>query len=127
MKCDALIAHITQPSMEELLDPTKLRPNHLGYRGVGLLMSQTRPRLGLIGEFWAGYADLRIDLAKCLREISGCDYILPTSIGLHLALPELNVECSQCGAGTAHSNIRVVPPNSAFGDLAYLCPHCVLP
>ena len=74
--CDVLLAHISQPSLEELQDPTKLKDTHLGYRGTARLIHECQPTLALIGEFWAGYNDVRIDLTTGLRLRSGCKQIL---------------------------------------------------
>ena len=43
----------------------KKQDSHLGYRGVEKLIKgcNPRPKLVLIGEFWAGLADLRMDIA----------------------------------------------------------------
>lgn len=133
--CHAVIAHISQPSIEELQDETGLKEVHLGYRGTIKLLKEIKENeeekknkapLALIGEFWAGFTDLRIALTKGLRHHTGLKHILPTGLGLHLTLPGLEVECTECRHPTPHASIRVSPPTDEFGDLAYLCPDCLL-
>lgn len=124
--CDVLLAHISQPSREELQDPTKLKDTHLGYRGTARLIHECQPTLALIGEFWAGYNDVRIDLTTGLRLRSGCKQILPTGLGMHITLPSLEVECTECRVSTSIAGITVAPPLDEFGSLGYLCGCCVL-
>jgi tetratricopeptide (TPR) repeat protein len=124
--CDVLIAHISQPTIEELQDASKLKEVHLGYRGTARLLKECKPKLALIGEFWAGFADLRISLIKGLRQRSGVDAILPAGLGMHLRLPSLDIECTQCGKPSPFSQVRIAPPADNFGSLAYLCPKCMI-
>jgi tetratricopeptide (TPR) repeat protein/ribonuclease BN (tRNA processing enzyme) len=124
--CDILIAHISQPSIEELQNPLKLKDSHLGYRGTARLLQECKPKLALIGEFWAGYSDLRIPLVKGLRFHTGSTAILPAGLGMHIQLPRLEIECTQCHTPTPFGTLKVGPAKSSFGDLGYLCPNCVL-
>jgi Tfp pilus assembly protein PilF/ribonuclease BN (tRNA processing enzyme) len=126
LNCDVLIAHISQPSIEELQDASKLKDVHLGYRGTALLLKECKPKLALIGEFWAGFTDLRISLVKGLRQRSGVEAILPAGLAMHLRLPSLDIECTECGKPTPYSRIKVAPPTDNFGSLAYLCPDCMI-
>jgi hypothetical protein len=124
--CDVLIAHISQPSIEELQDASKLKEVHLGYRGTAQLLKECKPKLALIGEFWAGFTDLRISLIKGLRQRSGMDAILPVGLGMHVKLPSLEIECTECAKPRPFSQIKVAPPTDNFGSLAYLCPKCMI-
>ena len=124
--CDILIAHISQPSIEELQDATKLKNVHLGYRGTAKLLKECQPKLALIGEFWAGFTDLRISLVKGLRQRSGVQTVLPAGLAMHIRLPSLEIECTECKKPTPFSEIKFAPPTDNFGSLAYLCPACVL-
>ncbi|TDU70918.1 tetratricopeptide (TPR) repeat protein [Prosthecobacter fusiformis] len=125
-KCDVLIAHISQPSIEELRDASKLKDVHLGYRGTARLLKECKPKLALIGEFWAGFTDLRIPLVKGLRQLSGVKDVLPTGLAMHLRLPSLDIECTECKKPTPFAEVKVAPPTDKFGSLAYLCPGCTL-
>jgi tetratricopeptide (TPR) repeat protein/ribonuclease BN (tRNA processing enzyme) len=124
--CDIVIAHISQPSIEELQDASKLKEVHLGYRGTARLLQDCKPKLALIGEFWAGFTDLRISLVKGLRQRSGVNAILPAGLGMHLRLPSLDIECTECAKPTPFSEIKVAPPPDNFGSLAYLCADCII-
>jgi len=124
--CDILIAHISQPSIEELQDASKLKAIHLGYRGTARLLKECKPKLALIGEFWAGFTDLRIALVKGLRQQSTVEAVFPAGLSMHLKLPSLEVECTECGVSIPFSAIKVAPPTDTFGSLAYLCPKCLL-
>ncbi len=124
--CDVVIAHISQPSIDELKDETKLKSIHLGYRGTAKLLSECQPKLALIGEFWAGLTDLRIPLVKGLQDRSGVKHILPSGLGMHLRLPSLDVECTECRKPTPFAKLKVAPPADSFGSLGYLCGDCML-
>lgn len=126
LDCDVLIAHISQPSIEELRDASKLKEAHLGYRGTARLLKECNPKLALIGEFWAGFTDLRIPLVKGLRRLSGVNTVLPAGLAMHLRLPSLKIECTECKNPTLYSEIKVAPPPDNFGSLAYLCPDCMI-
>lgn len=126
INCDILIAHISQPSIDELKDPTKLKEVHLGYRGTLQLLKECKPKLALIGEFWAGFTDLRIALVKGVRQRSGVSAVLPAGLAMHLRLPSLEIECTECKKPTSFSTIRIAPPTDNFGSLAYLCPNCMI-
>lgn len=124
--CDLLIAHISQPSIEELQDASKLKEVHLGYRGTVRLLKECKPKLTLIAEFWAGFTDLRIPLVKALQQRSGVDAVLPAGLGMHVKLPRLEIECTECAKPTPFSKIKVAPSTGSFGNLAYLCPSCMI-
>jgi len=124
--CDVLLAHISQPSIEELQDASKLKELHLGYRGTARLLQECKPKLALIGEFWAGLTDLRIPLTKGLRTRSGVEAVLPAGLAMHLRLPSLEIECTECAKPTPYSKVRITPPPDNFGSLAYLCPSCMI-
>jgi tetratricopeptide (TPR) repeat protein/ribonuclease BN (tRNA processing enzyme) len=124
--CDMLIAHISQPSIKELQDASEQKDVHLGYRGTIKLLSECEPRLALIGEFWAGFTDLRIPLIKGLRQRSGQSAVLPAGLDMHICLSSLDIECTECGELTAFSDIKIAPPTDNFSSLAYLCPDCMI-
>jgi tetratricopeptide (TPR) repeat protein len=122
--CDILIAHISQPDPREYSETDFRKNGHLGYRGVESLVREAKPRLTIVSEFWAGLADLRIDLVQGLRDACGTKAILPGSIGL-LVHPETGrVRCSNCGKWTPCDQIGVGSPEAPLGPLAYLCADC---
>jgi tetratricopeptide (TPR) repeat protein/ribonuclease BN (tRNA processing enzyme) len=141
--CDVLLAHISQPEEEELLDSAEyekkkkageiknltadgFKKKHLGYNGLIKLIQEAQPKLVLVGEFWAGLEDIRIDLIKGLSERTGKKIpILPTGLGFHLKLPSLEVECTGCHEPVHHGQIKIAPATSPFGPLGYLCPRCL--
>jgi ribonuclease BN (tRNA processing enzyme) len=122
--CDILIAHISQPDPGEYNDPSIYKTGHLGYRGVESLVKAAKPRLTIVSEFWAGLADLRIDLVQGLREACGTKAILPGSIGLLVHPETRNVRCSNCGKWAPCDQIGVSSPAIALGPLTYLCADC---
>jgi len=101
------------------------RKKHLGLNGVAKLIKETSPKLTLIGEFWAGLADIRIELVQALRSRTGNNNILPTGLGFHLHLPSLQVECTNCRKRIPHDSIKIAPAATAFGPLGYLCGSCI--
>jgi len=126
--CDLLLAHISQPDNEEFTDPDHEKEKHLGYNGVTKLIQQLdpKPKLILVGEFWAGLADLRIELIQGLRQRTGANNILPAGLGLHLRIPSLEVECTECGRPTNYDQLRIAPPTFPFGPLGFLCGRCMV-
>ncbi|HEG43211.1 MAG TPA: tetratricopeptide repeat protein [Phycisphaerales bacterium] len=124
--CDILIGHISQPERAEFTDTKHRKKNHLGYNGLVELIKAAKPKLTLVGEFWGGIGDYRIDLVQCLRERTGCNEILPAGIGLNVRLPSLEVECTNCGLAISCVKPHVGPPTEQFGNLSYLCDRCYL-
>ena len=124
--CDILVAHISQPDLQEFSDPKHTKKNHLGYRGVAKLVKGCKPRLTIVCEFWAGMADLRIDLVQGLRKLCGTEAILPGGVGLLIDPTNMSIKCTTCGNWRAHNDIVVAGPDLPFGPLKYLCPHCRL-
>ena len=124
--CDILIGHISQPDKAELGNPERRKVNHLGYNGLVELIKVAKPKLTLVGEFWAGLGDVRIDLIQCLRLRTGRTEIFPAGIGLNVHLPKLEIECTNCKRTVPFAKARVGPPTEQFGNLSYLCEHCCL-
>jgi Tfp pilus assembly protein PilF/ribonuclease BN (tRNA processing enzyme) len=123
---DILLAHVSQPSPKELIDQRYFKEDHLGYNGVTELVRKIKPKLTLVGEFWAGLADLRLEIVGGIRHRTGLNSVLPACLGLRINLDDLTIRCTKCRAGCSVEKIKVVPPTSPFGDLGYLCPDCVL-
>jgi tetratricopeptide (TPR) repeat protein/ribonuclease BN (tRNA processing enzyme) len=124
--CDLFVLHVSQPRLDELDDPKHLKHDHLGFRGVERLVKGCKPRLTIVCEFWAGLADLRIELLQALREECETDAILPGGVGLLVNLRTLEVRCTKCRKWTRQSEILVSGPQEPFGPPMYLCPHCRL-
>ena len=124
--CDLLLAHISMPDNEEYTDDKHLKKRHLGYNGLAKLIAGVKPKLTLVGEFWAGLADLRIELTQGLRRRAQTQAIIPTGLGLHLHLPDLEVECTSCTKRVPHDRIKIAPAASPFGPLGYLCERCLI-
>lgn len=123
---DLLIAHVSQPDSKEFNNPEHLKDIHLGYNGAVRLIKEVQPKLTLIGEFWAGLADLRLDLIDGIRLRSGSKSVFPACLGLYLSLPDLNASCFRCGELVPTQQIRIAPPLKEFGLLGYLCDQCIL-
>ena len=125
--CDVLLAHISMPDVEEFDDMEVHKPKHLGYNGLTQLLKNMTPppKLTLVGEFWAGRADLRIELIQGLRARTGQAAILPTGLGFHLHLPKLEVECTGCRCRIPHAQVKIAPAATPFGPLGYLCVQCL--
>ncbi|MGV3465065.1 MAG: MBL fold metallo-hydrolase [Heyndrickxia sp.] len=122
--CDVLVAHISQPTLTELVASSEIKRDHLGYRGVAKLIKNVKPGITILGEFWAGYADMRIDLAKGLKRICDDSIIIPSSIGLFLDPVRKEIECSICKRWETSQNIHVTSPTEEFGSLKYTCSLC---
>ena len=116
----------TEPTIEELHTPAERKRTHLGYRGLIELVRLAKPKLTLIGEFWAGLEDLRIDLTSGVREMSANANIFPTSIGMTVDLEDNRIVCSTCQRTISAENVRVTAATVLFGPLGYHCPTCTL-
>ena len=123
---DLLLAHVSQPDVAEFNDPSHLKKVHLGYNGLIRLVRETKPRLTLVGEFWAGLADLRLDLIAGIRLRSGVPAVLPACLGLRLRLQDFTVRCTRSGKQVPASAVKVAPPLREFGELGYLSPDSIL-
>ena len=126
--CDILVAHVSQPEVRELQNPDCLKTNdpHLGLNGVAKLIEGAKPKLTILGEFWAGLADLRIDLAQALRERTGSDGIIPGGLGLLVDPATRKVKCTACPKWVPGDEVSVAAPALPFGALSYVCPECRL-
>jgi len=121
---DILIGHVSQPSLEELDDPEYLKDNHLGLNGMVKLIVGVKPKLVLVGEFWSGIDDLRMDIVKWLRSKTGMREVFPATLGLTVSLPDLHIECGACKKKTHFSNIWIVP-KGRYSDFQYVCKSCI--
>ena len=121
-----MIAHISQPTENELIDRAKRKETHLGYWGTVDLINGCKPELAIIGEFWAGFDDLRIDLIGALRKRCEGVPILPASESLVVDLKTRKVQCTHCEEFAPHDEIEITLGERKYGPLSYLCPSCHL-
>lgn len=122
-----LVAHVSQPDDVELMIPNAQKPGfHLGYRGVEKLIKGCDPSLTLLGEFWGGRADLRLDITRGLRRACPGKLIYPTSRTMQLNPRSLQVRCTEkeCGAWPSIRDVQVIPPSTPLGPFHYLCANC---
>ena len=125
---DLLLAHVSQPDVQEFNDPAHLKQTHLGYNGLIKLLKEmkSKPRLALVGEFWAGLADLRLDMIAGIRLRSGVPAVLPACLGLRVRLADFSVRCTRSGKQVPAAQVKVAPPLREFGELGYLAPDSIL-
>ncbi len=124
--CTILVAHVSEPDKAEFDNVDHVKQGHLGYRGVQQLVDKCKPELTIVCEFWAGLADLRIDLVQALRKRCNTKAILPGGVGLYVKPKTQEVRCSTCKEWVPHNDISVAGPSEPFGPLNYLCPECCL-
>jgi len=124
--CDILVAHVSQPDPEEWGDEEHLKKGHLGYRGLAKLVKRAKAGMVIVGEFWAGLADLRIDLVQGIRERSGVKEVWPGSIGMMVRPGRNEMRCSSCGKWVGVGEVAVGSAGVAMGALSYLCGECRL-
>jgi tetratricopeptide (TPR) repeat protein len=123
---DLLLAHVSQPDVAEFNDSSVLKKVHLGYNGLIRLIREAKPSLTLVGEFWAGLADLRLDLIAGIRLRSGSPAVLPACLGLRLRLKDFTVRCTRSGKQVPAAMVKVAPPLKEFGELGYLSPDSII-
>lgn len=125
--CHILVAHMSQPDVAELQKPdVSKRGPHLGYRGVQKLIDgcKSPPELTLIGEYWAGLADIRLETVQGLRLATGKEKIYPTSVGMMIDPGTRKIRCSSCQEWVLPNQIFIAPPTVKLGRLLYLCQLC---
>lgn len=126
--CDLLIAHMSSPTLDELRDPfgAPFKEYHLGYKGVCTLIEKVNPEITLVGEFWAGIADIRMEVIRAIRSRTEIEAIFPAAIGMRVNLPDLTIECGFCKKPKESRKIRMFPPKENFGQLFFRCSECSL-
>ena len=102
----------------------KAKRTHLGFDGSLHLLQVAQPPLALVSEFCCTNGDYRHEITKALREHSGI-YILPSNPGLTIGIGDRKVTCSLCGKSVLTNDIKVAHPVKEFGDIQYICPHCL--
>ncbi len=125
--CDILIAHISEPDPAEYHKPKHVKKIHLGYRGVEKLVKACNPKLTILGEFWAGLADIRIELTQGLRKLCEPEKIIPSGTKLMINPKDkdnIKIRCTNCGRYCSMDDILVAPPAQKFGELGFVCENC---
>lgn len=105
----------------------KAKRAHLGFDGSLRLLEAAKPSLALVSEFCCTNGDYRHEITKALRsckEISET-CVLPSDPGLTIGLGDRKVTCSLCGKSILAGSIKVAHPIKEFGDIQYICPHCL--
>lgn len=126
---DMLIANISSVRENDLLMEEQ-NELHLGFSGcVKMLLGFSQaPRFFLLSEFWNGIEDIRFPVSKQLRRTAhrkGMDTtVVPAELGMEIDLACMGVRCSSCG--TWAKKIFIIKPNSAFGEIYYVCENCAI-
>ena len=126
---DMLIANISSVRENDLLMEEQ-NELHLGFSGcVKMLLGFSQaPRFFLLSEFWNGIEDIRFPVSKQLRRTAhrkGMDTtVVPAELGMEIDLACMGVRCSSCG--TWAKKIFIIKPNSAFGEICYVCENCTI-
>ena len=102
----------------------KSKRAHLGFDGSLQLLQATQPPLALVSEFCCTNGDYRHEITRALRTHSGI-CILPSDPGLMISIGDKEVTCSLCGKSASGNDIKVAHPVKEFGDIQYICPHCL--
>ena len=102
----------------------KAKRSHLGFDGSFHLLQAAQPPLALVSEFCCTNGDYRHEITKALRAHSGI-CILPSDSGLTIGIEDREVICSLCGKRVSANDIKVARPVKEFGDIQYICPHCL--
>lgn len=103
----------------------KAKRTHLGFDGSLQLLQSTQPSLALASEFCCNNGDYRFEITKALRAHSGT-FILPSTPGLTIDIGDRTVKCSLCQKSVSANDVKVARPIKEFGDILYICPHCLL-
>ncbi|MDF2550238.1 MAG: hypothetical protein K0S07_1305 [Chlamydiales bacterium] len=103
----------------------------LGYFGTCSLMEEVRPQLLVYSEFSGREGDIRIEIAKKMRQEAAFaseqnTVVLPGDTGLYIDLSALKVLCSVSKQLVEPKQVRVTKIDDAFGPLKYLAPSCII-
>lgn len=129
-RCDILIAGFDNSGPSDY-GKVKYNDDSLGYFGTYSLMEEATPRILLSAEFGGREGDIRVEVAKKMRQEyaysnSQGTVVLPADNGLDVDLKALQIRCSATGCLVEPSKIRVIKTRDAFGKLQYLSPDCFL-
>jgi hypothetical protein len=103
--------------------------NSLGYHGTYNLIDQVNPQLFIFSEFKGQEGDIRLEVAKKLRQDFAYKknhqtVTLPGDCGMYIELKTLRLRCSISRSFVIPSESRVVKPLESWGNLQYLSPSC---
>ncbi len=134
--CDLLLANMSQPDDEELdhyMIPSdgkwNKKKNHLGYYGTIGLIREAKPKLAVIGEFWEGRGDARMEMIKAVRKRVGNDLVIPADRGMEIDIANWEIRCSSCNQFKAIddlSSFRTIRPAKEFDSLRLVCKECII-
>lgn len=122
--CDILIADVSQPDRAEKDEPDKLKPSHLGMNGLIKLVEGCSPKMTIISEYWSGLSDVRLEMARELRQYFKTDSIFPGGLGLYINPRDMTIRCSECKRYHPFQDTLIVRSRDQYGPLGYLCPDC---
>ncbi len=125
---DVVIAAFEETRAEDY-NKEKYNEQSLGYYGTLSLIEQCAPALTFTTEFGAKEGDIRLEVVKKLRHDCALGQanntvVLPADTGLFLDLKSQRVRCSVSQTFVLPSEIKVIKPIDAFGNLQYLSPAC---
>lgn len=103
----------------------------LGYFGTHSLIEEIAPQLLIASEFTGTDGDIRVEVAKKLRQETTYQthsptVVLPGDSSLTLDLETQRVRCTVTGTYVEPTQVHVVKSSEAFGSLGYLSPSCFL-
>lgn len=99
--------------------------SHLGYNGSIKLLKEVKPKLAVASEFCCTNGDFRMAFMNTLsEELSDKSNIILGEIGLNIAIPLMEIECSFCKKMAELKSIKIVAPRKEYGKIQYACGHC---
>ena len=123
-KCELLITRIHSTVEDNVRIFTESQQN-----AIRSFVEKCHCRLILCTEFDAYEGDLRLEIARKMREeslLKTSSTILPIEIGLFVDLATLRIKCDFTHTLVDPSNIRVVHSSGPFSQLEYISPMCCL-
>ena len=129
-ECDLLVTGFEGTNNH---DYNKLKYNEtsLGYFGTYSLLEEVAPRLLVFTEFNGQDGDIRVEVAKKLRQEYAYSshhnsVVMPGDSGLVVDLENQRVQCSVSKTFVDPSQIRITKTRDTFGNLEYLSPNCII-
>lgn len=124
--CDVLISGLESTCPTDY-GKVKYNEETLGYFGSFSLLEEVAPRLMLCCEYNGQQGDVRLEIARKMRQefaptSDKATTILPGDCGLVFDLNRFKVICSVTQTPIDPENVRVAKTQDAFGRLLYLSP-----